>query len=247
MDHLLDLTYRAEDRHFWFQGFRRFVTPVLADVAGGRRDLRLLDCGCGTGANLGLLAPYGRAVGIDLSAGGLVRAAQAGRSVARADVTQIPLPSEWFDVVTSFDVLQCVPDDAGAVREMARVARAGARVVVTVAALEVLSGDHGEAWQEVRRYTPARVRTLMEQAGLRVDRVSFLFASLFPLMLGTRLAQRVSRPFRQMRNDSDISVPPRPLNDALAVVLRAEAAVARRLPMPIGSSLLVVASKSKRD
>ena len=247
MDHLLDLTYRAEDRHFWFQGFRRFVTPVLADVAGGRRDLRLLDCGCGTGANLGLLAPYGRAVGIDLSAGGLVRAAQAGRSVARADVTQIPLPSEWFDVVTSFDVLQCVPDDAGAVREMARVARAGARVVVTVAALEVLSGDHGEAWQEVRRYTPARVRTLMEQAGLRVDRVSFLFASLFPLMLGTRLAQRVSRPFRQMRNDSDISVPPRPLNDALAVVLRAEAAVARRLPMPIGSSLLVVASKSKSD
>jgi len=247
MDHLLDLTYRAEDRHFWFQGFRRFVTPVLADVAGGRRDLRLLDCGCGTGANLGLLAPYGRAVGIDLSAGGLVRAAQAGRSVARADVTQIPLPSEWFDVVTSFDVLQCVPDDAGAVREMARVARAGARVVVTVAALEVLSGDHGEAWQEVRRYTPARVRTLMEQAGLRVDRVSFLFASLFPLMLGTRLAQRVSRPFRQMRNDSDISVPPRPVNDALAVVLRAEAAVARRLPMPIGSSLLVVASKSKSD
>ena len=247
MDHLLDLTHQAEARHFWFQGFRRFVTPVLADVAGGRRDLRLLDCGCGTGANLGLLAPYGRAVGIDLSAGGLVRAAQAGRSVARADVTQIPLPSEWFDVVTSFDVLQCVPDDAGAVREMARVARAGARVVVTVAALEVLSGDHGEAWQEVRRYTPARVRTLMEQAGLRVDRVSFLFASLFPLMLGTRLAQRVSRPFRQMRNDSDISVPPRPLNDALAVVLRAEAAVARRLPMPIGSSLLVVASKSKRD
>ena len=247
MDHLLDLTYRAEDRHFWFQGFRRFVTPVLADVADGRRDLRLLDCGCGTGANLGLLAPYGRAVGIDLSAGGLVRAAQAGRSVARADVTQIPLPSEWFDVVTSFDVLQCVPDDAGAVREMARVARAGARVVVTVAALEVLSGDHGEAWQEVRRYTPARVRTLMEQAGLRVDRVSFLFASLFPLMLGTRLAQRVSRPFRQMRNDSDISVPPRPVNDALAVVLRAEAAVARRLPMPIGSSLLVVASKSKSD
>src|SRR6186713_957563 len=158
MDHLLDLTHRAEDQHFWFQGFRRFVTPVLADVAGGRRDLRLLDCGCGTGANLGLLAPYGRAIGIDLSAGGLVRAAQAGRSVARADVTQMPLPSESFDVVTSFDVLQCVPDDAGAVREMARVARAGGRVVVTMAALEVLSGDHGEAWREVRRYTPARAR-----------------------------------------------------------------------------------------
>jgi SAM-dependent methyltransferase len=244
MDHLLDLTYRAEDRHFWFQGFRHFLTPVLADVAGGRRDLRLLDCGCGTGANLELLAPYGRAFGIDLSPGGLARAAQAGRSVARADVTRMPLPSESFDVVTSFDVLQCVPDDAGAVREMARVARAGARLVVTMAALEVLSGDHGESWQEVRRYTPGGARAVMEQAGLRVDRVSFLFASLFPLMLGTRLAQRVSRPFRQVRDDSDISVPPGPVNEALAAVLRAEAAVSRRLPMPIGSSLLVVARKS---
>jgi hypothetical protein len=87
----------------------------------------------------------------------------------------------------------------------------------------------------------------MEQAGLHVERVSYLFASLFPLMLGTRLAQRMSRPFRQVRDDSDISVPPAPVNAALATVLRAEAAVSRRLPMPIGSSLLVVASKSKRD
>ena len=243
MDHLLDLTYQAEARHFWFQGFRQFVTPVLAEVTNGRRDLRLVDCGCGTGANLELLAPYGRAVGIDLSPGGLVRANQAGRSVARADVTRMPLPSATFDVVTSFDVLQCVPDDVEAVREMARVCRAGGRIVVTVAALDVLSGDHGEVWQEARRYTPASVRSLLEGAGLRVERVSFLFASLFPLMLGARLAQRWSRPFRQVRDDSDISVPPGPVNAALATVLRAEAAVARRIPMPIGSSLLVVATK----
>ena len=243
MDHLLDLTYQAEARHFWFQGFRQFVTPVLADVAAGRRDLRLLDCGCGTGANLGLLAPHGRAVGIDLSPGGLLRATQAGRSVARADVTRIPLASDWFDVVTSFDVLQCVPDDIGATREMARVVRTGGHVVVTVAAFELLGGDHGEAWREVRRYTPARVRALMEQAGLRVERVSFLFASVFPLMLGARLAQRLSRPFRQVSEDSDISVPPEPVNTVLATLLRAEAAVSRRLPMPIGSSLLVVATK----
>jgi ubiquinone/menaquinone biosynthesis C-methylase UbiE len=244
MDHLLDLTYQAEARHFWFQGFRQFVVPVLADVTGGRRNLQLLDCGCGTGANLELLAPYGRAVGIDLSPGGLLRANQVGRSVARADVTLMPLASASFDVVTSFDVLQCVPDDAAAVREMARVARPGGRVVATMAALDVLSGDHGEVWQEVRRYTPARSRALMEQAGLRVERVSFLFASLFPLMLGTRLVQRLSRPFRKVSHDSDISVPPAPVNAALATMLRAEAALSRRVPMPIGSSLLVVATKT---
>jgi hypothetical protein len=34
-----------------------------------------------------------------------------------------------------------------------------------------------------------------------------------------------------------------PVNAALTVVVLAEAALARRLPMPIGSSLLVVARK----
>jgi SAM-dependent methyltransferase len=246
MDHLLDLTYQAEARHFWFQGFRQFVAPVLADVTGGRRDLRLLDCGCGTGANLELLARYGCAMGVDLSPGGLLRASQAGRSVARADVTRMPVASASFDVVTSFDVLQCVPDDAAAVREMARVVRPGGRVVATMAALDVLSGDHGEVWQEVRRYTPARSRSLMEQAGLRVERVSFLFASLFPLMFGARVLQRWSRPFRQVSADSDISVPPVPVNAALATLLRVEAAVSRWVPMPIGSSLLVVATKTRQ-
>ena len=71
MDRLLELTYRAERTHFWFRGFRRFVTPWLSQAAGGRTDLRLLDCGCGTGANLALLARHGVAFGFDLTARGL--------------------------------------------------------------------------------------------------------------------------------------------------------------------------------
>ena len=59
MDSLLDLTSRVEATHFWFRGFRRFVGPTIAEIAGGRRDLYLLDCGCGTGHNLAtLLRPY---------------------------------------------------------------------------------------------------------------------------------------------------------------------------------------------
>jgi len=38
-------------------------------------------------------------------------------------------------------------------------------------------------------------------------------------------------------------VPPAPVNGALAMMLGAEAAVSRRVPMPAGSSVLVVARK----
>lgn len=246
MDRLLDLTRQAEARHFWFRGFRRFVVPAMADAANGRRGLLLLDCGCGTGGNLALLAPYGRALGFDLSDGGLSMARADGRVVAKADITQSPFLADSVDVATSFDVLQCVPDDLSALREMARVVRPGGRVVLTLAALDVLSGDHGEVWGEVRRYTPARARALVEQAGLEVVRVQFMFASLLPLMLAVRAAQRLSRPFRRVRDDSDIRVPPAPINALLSYLVRGEAAVARVVPSPIGSSLLVVATKPLR-
>ena len=121
MDHPLELTKQAEDKHFWFRGFRAFVAPVIKGIAGGRTDARLIDCGCGTGNNLALLSPYGEAWGFDLSRTGVNHASRSGRRVVQADTTRIPFASNSFDVATSFDVLQCVAADHEAVREMARI------------------------------------------------------------------------------------------------------------------------------
>lgn len=246
MDDLLELTRQAEATHFWFRGFRRFVTPLLGELAGGRADLRLIDCGCGVGQNLALLAPFGDAVGFDLMAGGTALARASGHPVVRADVTRIPFPSDVFDIATSFDVLQCVAEDQSAMREMGRIVRPGGAVVLTLAALDALRGDHAEAWQEVRRYTPASARNLIEAAGLRPERVEFMFASVFPLMLAVRSTQRILRRVRPLRADRDIAVPPAPVNAALTWLVEREAALARRMPMPIGSSLLVVGRKPGR-
>ena len=244
MDDLLELTRQAEATHFWFHGFRRFVAPAIHDLARGRRDLRLVDCGCGVGQNLALLEPYGTALGFDLMPGGVAAAHAAGRAVARADVGRLPFPLDTFDIATSFDVLQCVPDDRQAVREMARILKPGGAVVLTLAALDVLSGDHAEVWQEVRRYTRGSARMLVESAGLRAERVEYMFASLFPLMLAVRSTQRMLRRFRDVRADTDISVPPAPVNAALTWLVDREATLARRVSMPIGSSLLVIGRKT---
>jgi ubiquinone/menaquinone biosynthesis C-methylase UbiE len=243
MDDLLELTRQAEATHFWFRGFRRFVTPALRDLARGRTNLRLVDCGCGVGQNLALLRPFGDAIGFDLMSGGTAAARASGHAIVRADVTRIPFPSDAFDIATSFDVLQCVPDDDAAIHEMTRIVRPGGAVLLTLAALDVLRGDHAEVWQEVRRYTPSSARRLIEGAGLRVERLDYLFASLFPLMLAVRSTQRMLRRVRPLRADRDIAVPAAPVNAALTWLVEGEAALARRVPMPVGSSLLVVGRK----
>jgi SAM-dependent methyltransferase len=240
---LLELAERAHADHFWYHGFRSFVGPVLADVAGGRTNLRIVDCGCGTGHNLELLARHGRVVGFDLTPGGLARARARGEPVARGDITRVPFRAETFDLATSFDVMQSVEHDREAVREIARLLKPEGAAVITMAALEALRGDHSDWWREIRRYTPSMARALAEQAGLRVERVQFLFASLVPPMLAVRTVQRIARPLRRPRLDADIAVPSPPINALLTWAVRTEAAITRRVPMPFGSSLLLVARK----
>ena len=244
MDDLLDLTSRVEATHFWFRGFRGFVAPAIREVAGTRRGLRLLDCGCGTGHNLAsLLHPYGRAFGFDLTPGGLAYARTSGFPLAQADMTSIPFQSASFDIVTSFDVFQYVGDDFAAMKEMARVLRPGGGLVVTAAAFDALRGGHAGTWPEVRRYTTARMREIVEGAGLQVRRLTYLFAALFPAMLAVRMLRRRGGPPAASDDDWEMQVPSAPINTALAWLLSGEAALSRRLPLPVGSSVLVVAVK----
>jgi SAM-dependent methyltransferase len=240
LDKLLHLTSRAESSHFWFRGFRQFVSPILERAAAGRTHLSVLDCGCGTGHNLPQLARYGTAFGIDLTAAGLAIAKHAGRPLAQADAARLPFPSGVFDLVTSFDVLQCVPDDAAAVREISRVLTAGGQFVGSVAALDVLHGDHSLLSEEVRRYTRGSLAELLRLGGLEPIVTRYAFASLLPLMLTVRAFQRLRGARASGR---EISVPSAPINWALTRLVLAEAALASRVTLPLGSSLVFLASK----
>jgi SAM-dependent methyltransferase len=246
VDLLIEATHRAELNHFWFRGFRRFVTHALDAAAGGRRDLCALDCGCGTGVNFRLLDRYGTTFGFDLNQRGLDFARQAGQTrLARASIAAIPFASGAFDLVTSFDVLQTLPDEVerAALDEFGRVLRPGGALVLTVAALDILFGNHSVLAEEVRRYSRRGLRTLVESAGFRIDRLTFTNTSLFPIVLAVRTAQRLAGLRPADRAEAEITVPPAIVNRPLDWLLAAEAAALRFVNMPVGSSLLCVARK----
>lgn len=244
MDLLLEATHRAEREHFWFKGFRAFVAPALDAAAAGRTGLRLVDCGCGTGVNLPALARHGTAYGLDLTWRGLQFArAQGHRRLARGSVTHLPYASGSVDVVTCFDVLQCLPPDGGraVLQEFHRVLAPGGQLVMTVAALELLRGDHSVLAEEAHRYGRAELRAMLEAAGFTVRRLTFTNFTLFPLMFGVRTLQRLRGLRPAAEAQAEITPPAAPVNALLAGLLRMEAALVRRIDMPIGSSLLVVA------
>jgi SAM-dependent methyltransferase len=243
MDRLLEATARAERDHFWFRGFRRFVTPLLRQATQGRSNVRILDCGCGTGHNLTMLRRFGRAAGIDITWTGLAYARSRGeRQIARASATRLPFRDHDFDLVTAFDVLYALDDEMerDALNEMYRVLRPGGQIIINVAALKTLTGNHSVLGKELRRYQRSELRDHMTRAGFKVRRITYTNFTLLPLVAAVRFSQRV---IGYRESDSDIAVPPAPVNAALSAVLAIEAAALRLIDLPLGSSLLALAVK----
>ena len=249
MDRLLELTYRAEQSHFWFRGFRQYMRPALARATAGVTRPRILDCGCGTGSNLDMLRPYGDATGFDLTSVGPQFARAHGHRVAQASISDIPFRSATFDLATSFDVFQTLPDtvEQAGIREMSRVLKPGGWVLLHVAALEMLHGKHSVLSEETRRYTPKSLRALVEGAGLRIERLTFDHFSLLPIMLPVRLWHRLTAKDGVVEaGEGEITVPMAPVNALLTALVSVEALALRAVDMPVGSSLMCLARKPSR-
>ena len=107
---------------------------------------------------------------------------------------QLPFGDERFDLVTSFDVLYCLdaPDERAAVAEMHRVLRPGGRVIVNVAALPLLAGNHSVLAREIRRYTARSLCALLEPAGFAIERLTYTNVTMLPILLPLRWVQRLS-------------------------------------------------------
>jgi SAM-dependent methyltransferase len=186
-------------------------------------------------------------VGLERSLTGLNHGRVARRRLVRGTVASLPFPDQSVDVATSFDVLYCLDDETerAAVAEMWRVLRPGGVLVVNVAALDSLKGSHSTLTQEIRRYTKRRLRALLTGAGFTIERLSFANLSAFPVAWAVRWRERITGR-AETASDSDLQVPPGPINAVFNALLAVEAQIMRIADLPIGTSIICVARKVGR-
>ncbi len=154
-----------EETYWWFVARRRLVCDLIDRLAMPAKS-RLLDVGCGTGANLKAFDKNFERVGIDMSRAALGFCQQRGLdSLVQAKIEHSGMEHDTFDIVTALDMLEHVDDDMVALRELWRVSKPGGFLLITVPALDFfgasttrlfITGD-GTRWRNLSLNWPAPV------------------------------------------------------------------------------------------
>src|SRR5882724_12788625 len=240
--HTYSIMYQVEERHWWFMGRRkiieRFVSAACRDL--GKLKPRILDVGCGTGANLQMLAGHGAAEGVDVSSEALEFCRARGLSKVKEGAAEaLPYEDASFDLVTGLDVVEHLDDDVAGLSEMRRVLRPGGRAVLFVPAFMFLWGVQDDISNHRRRYTLKQLKDVVRQAGFEVERATYVNLSFFaPIFLG-RLFMRATGLRPESENNLTIGF----LNGLLGKFLGAESVPLRYLNFPFGVSIICVARR----
>lgn len=242
--------YELEENFWWFVGMREITQALLDSTAAGPAG-RVLDAGCGTGGMLSHLARYAAVhdiVGIDFSETALRFCVQRQRHLlARASVSELPFADLSFDLITSFDVLQHVPEqeDERAIAEFYRVLRPGGIAFIRVAAYEWMRSGHDDAIAVQRRYDLGELTAKLQRAGFVIRRATYANTLLFPVAIIKRL---IFTPAGQTDARSEVKPWPKSLawmNGLLSLPLKLEAQALSRIDLPFGLSAICIAEKSR--
>lgn len=163
---------------------KQWVEKTLAEWVGNHAGQRLngLDLGCGDGANFDWLRPhFSRLYGSDYNLLRLMRARKLGFDVRlfMADICEYPAEDDNFDVIYFNHVLEHIPDDVAALREVHRILKPGGLVILGV------PNEGAAFWQfayrlqprvratsdHLHHYTAKSITARCEEAGFKVRMV----------------------------------------------------------------------------
>lgn len=188
----------AEDEHWWYLSTRALMHELLAPWLTNHP--HILEAGCGPGGHGASFAALGSVVGVDVSPHALayVRARHPDTVPVQASLEDMPFEDDTFDIVFAITVLYTVPDDIGALHELARVVRPGGALLLVEPAFESLGRRHDAIVHGRRRYRKRQLSQRVEDAGFHIRRATYAYSFLAPpaAILGAyaRLRHRRDKP-----------------------------------------------------
>ena len=224
---------RQADRYAWskYELTTAWLRPHL------RPGMTLLNIGCGGGeynrvaADLGLkvIACEPELAAYELA----VKHRPEGAALHHCGVLELKPERDAADFIVMHDVLEHIEDDASAAAHLVQLLKPGGRAVISVPALQWLFGQHDELLGHYRRYTKPTLRRVLAPH-FEIRRLRYFGAAFIPIALYFSVLARKPYPVAQSAAG--------PASRVLGAVCELE----KRVPFPLGTSLLAVVERKER-
>ena len=237
--------YLNEERHWWFVGTRNILFSIMDKFVGKDKNTKILDIGCGTGIVMKKLESYGEAFGIDISDEAILFCIKRGiKNISKANAEKLPFENNYFDLITSFDVLEHIDNAVITVKEIYRTLNMNGIAILSVPAYKFLWSSHDEALKHVTRFTIGELKELILLNNFEILKISYFNFFLFPIIALVRHTKNISQKVVNKNiKQTDLKNTPVLFNKILISILNLESKILKKINFPYGVSILAIIKK----
>lgn len=231
----------VEDVHWWFTARRKIIDKIITQLSLPK-NTKILDAGCGTGGNLGMLSRHGSVTGVEMDQ----KAAEMARGRNIGSVLEGYLPDhfpidekEKFRLIVLLDVLEHIEDDVASLKKIKEYLYENGKLIITVPAFPFLWSSHDEVHHHKRRYTRKKLIDVIKSSGMNVGYISYYNILLFPIAVAVRIISRLHTS-KNKQDSNEAALPGNYINQLLTRCFSMEASFIGSVRVPFGLSLIAV-------
>lgn len=233
-----------ENTYWWHIGKRYLVRSLIGHHFGKKRDLKILEIGCGTGGLTRCLPKYGKVTGFDISPEAVEFCKSKDlQDIYVQDISILNTGSylKRFDLILALDVLEHLQDDVAAMEKVREMLADGGLFFINVPAHKFLWSEHDEALEHKRRYHRLELTKKLKDAGFEIVSSSYFVTLISPLIILYRLYGNIFG--KSAYPKTSYVLLPRVLNNFMATLLKIETRILLKMRIPFGVTLNFVARK----
>ena len=130
-----DAEISLEKYHWWYVTRRSILKNICDNYIKNKKELSILEIGCGSGGNLSLLSRYGELYAMESDDFAIKNANSKKICEVRKGMLPDNIPyGKSFDIICLFDVLEHIQDDKLSLQTVNKYLNSDGKIIITVPA-----------------------------------------------------------------------------------------------------------------
>ena len=119
--------------HWWYVARRKILANLITIYVRPQQPARILEIGCGTGHNFGMLGAFGTVDAIEIDEGArAVAESRLGRPILTAPLPGLDgIPDGSYDMIALLDVLEHIGEDQASLASIRTKLKPGGKILLT--------------------------------------------------------------------------------------------------------------------